>query len=590
MRTDTVTVRENSSFDMIERILWIKANNYGYHHYIELFNRKLLRLSLSPVITVIVIADRIIRLLLRLSLQNICHSLQCPPFEIMNGSGCFPWMKGFKMIPKSMSLLFREVNGTEHLEDPYSDFENDVVSVIKQEILSNIFDVEDICGLSVYRKDRDTASALYESEFIVDVSWWSYSSEELIPDNIKTLLEFVDVTLNISNTTGDFKVKLIRDIYSFPAIPNSFNTFLVRNTSFTYVYHDINIPFTENCFTRLELTKLLICERIVLKNTEFNITEGDIFLKSGDVIRLPEWYFVGPEALEFCLEDYTTQIKIKYKERQLFKPGGFLDKITIVLSFVCLMVSIVCLFITISTYLIFKRLRTTPGKINLLLCVSLLLAQLLQQFTIDLTAYQTVCIVCGSLIHFFWLSALIWMNVSCFNLLRRFSPANISAPGVYSDISLGFYAVYVLAISTLLVCMNVVYSFFTSNGTDFGYGGNICFVSSITGLLLTFIVPIGLIAVVNLVFLSFTVWWIAHSLKPQGTQLPDRNNALIYLKMSTLTGACWLFGFFRIWTGLVVFEVLFILANASHGFFLMMSFVCNRRVLGYYKSLFLKHI
>ena len=65
--------------------------------------------------------------------------------------------------------------------------------------------------------------------------------------------------------------------------------------------------------------------------------------------------------------------------------------------------------------------------------------------------------------------------------------------------------------------------------------------------------------------------------------MSDRNNILIYLKMSTLTGVCWLFGFLRILSSSDVFEVLFILANASQGLLVMVSFVCNKRVLAYYR-------
>ena len=60
------------------------------------------------------------------------------------------------------------------------------------------------------------------------------------------------------------------------------------------------------------------------------------------------------------------------------------------------------------------------------------------------------------------------------------------------------------------------------------------------------------------------------------------------MKMSTLTGVGWIFGFLGILTNVEVFEYLFIVANATQGLFLMVSFVCNRRVLMLFENLIAK--
>ena len=124
---------------------------------------------------------------------------------------------------------------------------------------------------------------------------------------------------------------------------------------------------------------------------------------------------------------------------------------------------------------------------------------------------------------------------------------------------------------------------------NFGYGQAdqpVCYISSVYGLLITFIAPVGAIILSNIVFLAITILRINKTRMPEGSHSADRNNVLIYIKMSTLTGCCWLFGFIRIWTGAYVFEVLFILTNASKGLFLMLSFVCNKRVLSLLKDRF----
>ena len=107
----------------------------------------------------------------------------------------------------------------------------------------------------------------------------------------------------------------------------------------------------------------------------------------------------------------------------------------------------------------------------------------------------------------------------------------------------------------------------------------------IYGILITFVSPVGILIVSNMIFLVVTIWRISRTPRPHGTKSLDRNNALIYIKMSTLTGICWIFGFLRLWTEIEIFELLFVLINASQGLFLMLSFVCNKRILDNFKEL-----
>ena len=169
--------------------------------------------------------------------------------------------------------------------------------------------------------------------------------------------------------------------------------------------------------------------------------------------------------------------------------------------YVCSCISIVCLIITTVTYVLFETLRTTPGKISLCLCFFLLIAQVLQQFTIDLIEYTTTCIVFDVLIHFSWSVTLCLMCISSFNLFRCFSPSNIR-----SDLqqSVGVYAVFVVVMSTLLVMANVTHSLVHEG--NFGYGIGICYISSRLGLLVTFVSPVGVIILMNMCFLSVTIW------------------------------------------------------------------------------------
>ena len=177
-------------------------------------------------------------------------------------------------------------------------------------------------------------------------------------------------------------------------------------------------------------------------------------------------HIVTDKGLHLCVEDY---IDLTENVPVVEVGSSILQRITVILSFVCSIVSMLCLVITILTYILLKPLRTIPVKINLCLCISLLIAQILQQFTMDVTQYPTVCTVFGGLIHFSWAITLFWMNTASFNLFRCFSPANMATD---FKPSLLLYAVYVTCMSLLLVGANLGYSLWALEGSV-GYGGHI---------------------------------------------------------------------------------------------------------------------
>ena len=470
--------------------------------------------------------------------------------------------------------MFQELNKTEKLKDPYQNFKNDVLPIVNKNILKELLGVEFPTTWKFYQKE-----GAYESDFILLCFWSETSEQELVPEIIRKLFNKSVVSMPFQDTSGSFEVKLFANLHEV----GYGNTIIINGSTFDLIFfHKDNAGhgiYDSSSVYSLAMNRLLLCNRIVLDRSEFNISEEYIFLQSQKAIRLTDAHIITSKGIHLCIEDY-----LKLTENRSFPEAktSILQEIAVIVSFICSTVSILCLLITILTYILLKPLRTIPGKINLCLCVSLLMAQILQQFTMDLTQYPTACIVFGGLIHFFWAVTLFWMNIASLNLFRCFSPANITAAAFQPSLLL--YAVYVIGMSLLLVGANLGYSFWTL-GRSVGYGGHICYISSFYGLLITFVSPVGLIIISNLCFLLVTIWRISRTPKPQGTQSVDRSNVLVYIKMSTLTGTCWIFGFLRLWTEFDIFELLFILTNASQGLFLMLSFVCNKRILNHYKEL-----
>ena len=430
-----------------------------------------------------------------------------------------------------------------------------------------------------------------ESDFILEFAWLSRENEELVPKAFTRVFNTINMSIPIPHTSTLFEARSITNLRDNRqrSITNG-DKITINHVTYTRIYgiefravmHLLD--FWIDPLTRyIPMNRLILCNRVSLSLSELIMSNGSFYRHSGDAaLTLPEDYIITGNSIEMCADEYFN--RISYALTSSDKDGNALDitvDIAVILSFVCSCVSIVCLLITIVTYLLFEPLRTLPGKINLCLCVSLLIAQILQQFTIDVTEYETACIIFGALIHFTWSATLFWMSASSFNLFRCFSPSNLGRRGFKP--SLGLYAIYVISMSALLVVANIGYNFLRDGSV--GYGKRICYISSTIGLLITFVSPVGVVFLTNTCFLSVTIWRISHTPKPESSKSADRNNVLIYIKMSTLTGTCWIFGFLRILTNVDVFEILFIIANASQGLFITMSFVCNRRVLAMFKEL-----
>ena len=525
----------------------------------------------------------------------MCRRLLCPLFHIRKGSTCTttpPMYNNFKEIPKLAIIRFHRLNESSKLQSPFNEIQTDFEYIIDN-ILLEIFSLQgplESMPTPPWKLMQSSYVKFYqrqgenENDFVFEYAWSLSKDGELVPKAFRRLFGTINVSIPMLHTSFFFEAKSITNfvIHGEEITIHQVKYKLIFSTEFKGNERMVNSEISEN--TRyLPINPLVLCNRVTLSLSALTLSNKSFYRHSSDiVVALPEDYIITENFVDMCADDYfyLTAQALASPVKNFAYLRNPIDDMAIILSFVCSSVSIICLLITIATYLLLKSLRTLPGKINMCLCVSLTVAQALQQFTIDLIEYRLVCIICGVLIHFSWSATLCWMSVSSFNLFRCFSPSNISRRD--STSSLGMYATFVLIMSTLLVVANMIHGLVGAG--SLGYGGRICYISSDLGLLITFVTPVGIIVLSNLVFLSVTIWRISHAPKIKGNKSAERNNVVIYMKMSTLTGFCWIFGFLLILTKVKVFEILFILTNASQGLFLMISFVCNKRVLGLFKD------
>jgi hypothetical protein len=109
-----------------------------------------------------------------------------------------------------------------------------------------------------------------------------------------------------------------------------------------------------------------------------------------------------------------------------------------------------------------------------------------------------------------------------------------------------------------------------SDGENFGYSPRTCYIADPNLTLFTFALPVGLIVCINTFMFAVTAFRISGKVSIRKSK--DQKNISSYFRLSTITGAAWLFGFLAQFTKLELFFILHTDFNGGQGVFLYMAF------------------
>lgn len=330
----------------------------------------------------------------------------------------------------------------------------------------------------------------------------------------------------------------------------------------------------------IAVNRYLLCPFIRLRKDEVMILNEEIHLRSTgntivDAVKENNAFYM------VCYHEYVKAAKMNTKKELSVKS---------ILSFACVLLSMICLALTIFTFAIFPSLRSVPGKSTLCLCISLLLAQGLFQFGLNQTGNNLVCKSIGVLVHYFWLSALFWMNVCSFHMFRTFSKMLSKSYFGSSRKLLLSYMLYSNGMPIIIIIVTVLANIFTTNHMTIGYGGTMCYLSSALNIGIAFALPVGIIIIANIFFLLKTILSI-RSVREMDeiSSKGDKRHIGVYLKLSSLTGATWIVFYIAEFSQVETLDYIAIILNGLQGLFIFVSYVCNRRVWSLYKKCIRKH-
>jgi hypothetical protein len=349
----------------------------------------------------------------------------------------------------------------------------------------------------------------------------------------------------------------------------------------------VDIDEVKKSFKYPSISKLSFCSQMLILRNEIRDYIGvfDIIISS---VRIYEGEFgrtSRTDQYRVCWSDY-----LRDAQRYLDEKRKALELTPqAIISVICNMLSMAGLLITIFTYIIFDELRSIPGKNNMMLALHLLVAQSLYQFGMDQSDKPKLCIALGVFIHLFWLTAIFWMNACTLHMFRTFVTGQSYRSVRAFDPQVCIYALYCYGVAISMVGVNIGISMYQSNGKEIGYGGRLCYISNPVMVGWVFALPVGVIIILNMGFFFAVVYQISASTMRRRGKSTDRANTVIYMKLSSLTGVTWIFGYLYLWTDFTPLEYIFIVLNAGQGVLIFISFICTKRVIKLYWTLIRKN-
>ncbi|KAK7005047.1 hypothetical protein BgiMline_006600, partial [Biomphalaria glabrata] len=353
----------------------------------------------------------------------------------------------------------------------------------------------------------------------------------------------------------------------------------------------------------IEMNNLLRCGHVIFNKSEYELYILDNPLPSDFKVTIDlkviKVTLSEPQDLNYLLIEESGELKVcwetletKLKEiqdaedtlrqRRLELPEGTLY----IVSVSCSVVSLVCLVVTIVTYLIHPILRTFAGKNNMMLSLSLLLAQtsLLAAFYIQYRG--DICTCLGISTHFLWLWMFTWTFICSLDMFLVFTAKTRSSCCQDDYKSFTKRCLFSVSFPATVVSAVVVVTYFQSESQRIGYGSSRCFLDSFIVKMVSFTGPLVALVLCNTIFFITSVVKIhkVRQLKLSYLNKEEQSNLIVYVKLSAMTGVFWLLATVAQASGVYYLKFIVEPINGLQGVYIFMSYVCNRRVLRLYRG------
>ena len=269
-----------------------------------------------------------------------------------------------------------------------------------------------------------------------------------------------------------------------------------------------------------------------------------------------------------------------------------------ILSYIGISIDFVSCLSFILTFFLFKDLRTFFSKLMVNFILSILLGDILFLVGAPLFQYIGVEIVCSIFAvatHYVYLCRFSWMTVMGSELVRSFytiKKLNKSANGNWKLLTL--YMLLAWLSPLVIVIPTIIVNFTVEDSVNYGVESS-CWINQPIALIVTFVVPVGLSIIFNVIAFIVVMVIVAHIRhKPMTSSIHPKEQRKQLLRkdfrfataLLTVTGLSWSFGFLALFSSDLSWAwYLFIIFSTTQAVTVLVAFLFTKKVFSLYWSL-----
>lgn len=387
--------------------------------------------------------------------------------------------------------------------------------------------------------------------------------------------------LKFSNISHLFDVEIsgqsfVRLFYSSPFVEYPLYTFRtpMYDENWYLVKEGKTDKLNNRCRAQYPLSiiaPVTLCPRITIHKNQVRVVVSDFtlcFVEFGFCVKSENFIeSVNGTQVEVCVDEYlrgvsdvTGRPRVSLTEEKI-------------LSAVCVSLSSAGCAVSLFTFIKFDEGKHLRGLNLISTTVNLFIANVFY-FLSGVSAFSPLfCRVVGALNHFSWLAVVTWMSVSCFSIFRTFTSIQLTKKdGQNLRQSFLWNSFYSFLVPLSMVSVNMLVSSFWFHDDNYGYSPDTCYISEPKMILYTFAIPVAVLIVLNIFMVIIT----AREINARNSYLEnDSRMIFVYCRLSTLTGASWVFGFFHMIFQVQIFSLLQILITGSQGLFIFFAFAAQ---------------
>ena len=393
----------------------------------------------------------------------------------------------------------------------------------------------------------------------------------------QNLMKFMNSTVTVEDEESFGYVTMTNEFSSRAAylpriISESYNT-LYCHRQFLYFYKDY-----DDRYKSVLISPLLLCTQVTFMKHEYrkDWDAVNIYLVNIHVTLYHDEFFISDDGDAHVCLDRMKKIISEFETDD--NTSNILSALEI-LTFVCIVVSITCLLLPFVAYILLRPLRTLPGKNNMCLVVSLLLAQALMLVQPRVYRIDDLYGVVGSVSHFFWLTYFSWLGICTLHMLRVFG-GNIAQNN--SNKTFMKYCIFAFGIPLVIVIATASVSLLLTNGNSYGYSTNRCFIEEKLTYIATIIAPLSCLCLNNTVMFIIVAYRLRSTPDVQKTK-SDTLTFTIYVKLFILTGITWTIQIVDSFLLMSALSYISTVLNGLQGMYIFLSYVCTKRTLSLFK-------